>query len=195
MGRREIIADAGIRLLARGGARALTHLSVDKEAGLPRGSTSYYARTRRELTALVVDRLSEDTGAELDANPLPTPASRGEAVAIIVGFLDRVSRLEDAQAARLALLFELRHDPELRALLTAAAPVRAPLIREAEKLLAAIGVADPPHHAMDLVGLVDALLMYRTAKAAPVDTARVLHAYLAGLPHADNPPYKIDSSE
>lgn len=34
------------------------------------------------------------------------------------------------------------------------------------------------------VGLVDALLMYRTAKAAPVDAASVIGAYIDGLPCA-----------
>ena len=43
MGRREHIGDAGVRLIARDGVHALTHLQVDTEAGLPRGSTSYYA--------------------------------------------------------------------------------------------------------------------------------------------------------
>ena len=56
-GRREQVGDAGIRLVARDGIRALTHLRVDAEADLPRGSTSYYARTRHDLLRLVVNRL------------------------------------------------------------------------------------------------------------------------------------------
>lgn len=181
MGRRDTIADAGVRLIARRGIRALTHLSVDQEAGLPRGSTSYYARTRRDLLALVVERLSEDTGAALGATAFPAPLSHAEAVEVVTGLLDRLTHREEAQAARFTLLFELRHDEELRALLTVAAPVRTALIGEAERLLDAIGVADPPRHAPDLVGLVDALLMYRTAQAAPVNVAGVLRAYLTGL--------------
>jgi hypothetical protein len=35
---------------------------------------------------------------------------------------------------------------------------------------------------VDLVGLVDALLLYRAADAAPLDAPRVLGAYVAGLP-------------
>ena len=82
------------------------------------------------------------------------------------------------------MLFELRGDDELRAMLTVDAPVRQPLIKAAEKILQAVGIADPSQHATDLVGLVDALLMYRTAQAAPVDAARVLRAYISGLPLA-----------
>ena len=181
MARREQIADAGVRLIARSGIHSLTHLAVDAEAGLPRGSTSYYARTRRELVALVADRLSEGSQADIDGLTIPTALTRAEAVQVAVGVLDHMARREDAQAARFALMFELRDDDELRAALTAQAPVRAPLIAEAEGLLRAIGTADPAAHAPDLVGLIDALLMYRTARGAPIDTTRVLSAYLDGL--------------
>lgn len=188
MGRREQIADAGVRLIARRGIRALTHLSVDEEAGLPRGSTSYYARTRHALTALVVNRLSEGTQADLDGLTIPTTLTRAEAVQVAVGFLDHLARRGDAQAARFALLFELRDDAELRILLTVEAPVRALLVDKAAALLRATGITDPSRHATDLVALVDALLMYRTAQAAPVDVACVLRAYLDGLEPAEPEP-------
>jgi AcrR family transcriptional regulator len=181
MTRRELIADAGVRLIARSGVRALTHRAVDTEASLPPGSTSYYARTRRDLTALVVDRLADYTQADLDGLTVPDTLTPDEAVQLAVAFLDHLARREDAQAARFALLFELRSDDELRAMLTVDAPVRHSLIKAAEKILLAVGIADPSQHATDLVGLVDALLMYRTAQAAPVGAARVLRAYISGL--------------
>jgi AcrR family transcriptional regulator len=182
MTRREQIADAGVRLIARSGVRVLTHRAVDAEAALPPGSTSYYAGTRRDLTALVVDRLADYTQADLNGLTIPETLTPAEAVQVAVGFLDHLARREDAQAARFALLFELRGDEELRAILTVDAPVRRPLIEAAEKVLQAVGIADPSQHATDFVGLVDALLMYRTAHAAPVDAARVLRAYISGLP-------------
>ena len=182
MTRREQIADAGVRLIARSGVRALTHRAVDAETALPPGSTSYYARTRRDLTALVVDRLADYTQADLDGLTIPDALTPAEAVQLAEGFLDHLARREDAQAARFALLFELRGDDELRASLTADAPVWQALIKAAEKILHALDIADPSQHATDLVGLVDALLMYRTAQAAPVDAASVLRAYLGGLP-------------
>jgi AcrR family transcriptional regulator len=181
MGRREQIADAGVRLVARKGVRSLTHLLADAEAGLPRGSTSYYARTRRDLTALVVNRLSENSQSDIDGLSIPVVLTRSDAVRVAVDVLDRMALREDAQAARFALLFELRDDDELRAALTVDAPVRAHLISKAEGLLRAIGVDDLSQHTGDLVGLLDALLMYRTAKAAPIDVVRVLSAYFDGL--------------
>ena len=185
MARRDDLADAGVRLIARGGIRGLTHRAVDEEARLPAGSTSYYARTRRELTRLVVDRIAEGTQAEADVLAIPARLTRAEAAAVAHGFLARLATREQVQAARFALLFELREDDELRRALTAEAPVRASLLVAAERLLAAAHITQPAAHAVDLVALVDALLMYRTARAAPVDAAGVLNAYLAGLPAAD----------
>jgi DNA-binding transcriptional regulator YbjK len=182
LGRRDELADAGVRLIARGGMRALTHRAVDEEARLSAGSTSYYARTRRELMRLVVDRIAEGTQADADALVIPARLTKDEVAQMALGFLDQLAAREPVQAARFALLFELREDDELRRGLTAEAPVRASLIAGAEQLLEAADIAEPASHATDLVGLVDALLMYRVARAAPLDAARVLGAYLAGLP-------------
>lgn len=55
--RRPMITDHAIVVLADGGARALTHQAVDRHAGLPAGSTSYYFRTRAALIAAVVERI------------------------------------------------------------------------------------------------------------------------------------------
>ena len=92
MGRREQIGDAGVGLIARDGVHALTHLQVDTEAGLPRGSTSYYARTRRDLLALVVNRLSEGSQADINDLEIPASVSRQEAAEIVVGILDTSPR-------------------------------------------------------------------------------------------------------
>jgi DNA-binding transcriptional regulator YbjK len=181
MTRRQDIADAGVALIAQRGVRALTHRGVDSAASLPPGSTSYYARTRRDLIALVVERLADYTQEDLDDFAIPAEVSRADAVHLAAAFLDQLTRREDAQAVRFALLFELRGDKELRAMLTAEAPVRGHLIEAALGVLHAIGVDDPSLHAPDLVGLIDALLMYRTSAAAPIDAPQVLGAYLAGL--------------
>lgn len=182
MDRRELLADAGIRLTARGGARALTHRAVDAEAGLAAGSTSYYARTRRELTELVVARVTAQLSAELGALEIPNDLDGAAVADIAAGFLERLAGRADAQAARLALLLELRDDPELRAPLTAADPVRARLHEAARSLLDALRVLEPDRAAVDFVGVIDAMLLYRTAAVAPLNPVAVLTAYLAGLP-------------
>jgi DNA-binding transcriptional regulator YbjK len=179
--RRKSLADAGLRLVARDGVRALTHRAVDAEAGVPAGSTSYYARSRNELTALVVARISERLATALEAVAVPPVLDVEAATGIAEAFLETLAREHDAQAARLALLAELRPDDLLRTPLTAADPVRAALIATAEQVLDALGVSDAPAAALDFVGLVDALLLYRIAHVGPVDSRRVLTAYLGGL--------------
>lgn len=182
MGRREDLADAGVRLTAQGGTRALTHRAVDAEAGVPSGSTSYYASTRRELTALVVDRITSQLAEDLVALQIPEQVDEDAVVSIAVGFLEHLAARDVAQSVRLALLLELRDDAELRGPLTGADPVRAALIDTARTLLERIDVVAPERCAVDLVGLVDALLLYRTAAVASVDEVSVLGAYVAGLP-------------
>lgn len=182
MDRRELLADAGIRLTARGGVRALTHRAVDAEAELAAGSTSYYARTRRELTALVVARVTAQLSAELGALQIPDDLDDAAVVHIAAAFLEQLAARAEAQAARLALLLDLREDEELRAPLTGADPVRGRLNETARSLLNALRVDDPDRAAVDLVGLIDAMLLYRTAAVASLDPVSVLTAYIAGLP-------------
>jgi AcrR family transcriptional regulator len=68
MSRRALIADAAISTLARDGMRGLTHRAVDRTAGLPEGSASYYFRTRQALLQATVERLAELTGADMLAS-------------------------------------------------------------------------------------------------------------------------------
>ena len=72
----------------------------------------------------MVNRLSEGSQADINDLEIPASVSRQEAAEIVVGILEHMARRADAQAARGALLFELRDDVELRELLTAEAPVR-----------------------------------------------------------------------
>ncbi|WP_123937233.1 hypothetical protein [Curtobacterium sp. PhB137] len=68
-----------------------------------------------------------------------------------------------------------------RAPLTSADPVRAALIATATQLLDALGAGNPAAAAVDLVGLIDALTLYRIADVGPVDSLHVLEAYFTGL--------------
>ena len=55
--RRNEILIGAVSVLARGGPRALTHLSVDAAAELPKGSTSNHFRTRDALVQGVLGHL------------------------------------------------------------------------------------------------------------------------------------------
>src|SRR6266702_3933391 len=69
MSRQTDIADAAIATLARDGMRGLTHRAVDRAAGLPEGSVSYYFRTRQALLQATAERLAELDAAEVPALP------------------------------------------------------------------------------------------------------------------------------
>ncbi len=57
--RRGELADAGLRVLARDGARGLTHRAVDREVGAPEGTAANYFRTRDALLGALGDRIME----------------------------------------------------------------------------------------------------------------------------------------
>src|ERR1700757_5077678 len=57
--RRRDLCDAAIELLAAEGARGLTHLRVDRQAGFADGTTSFYYQTRAALLRAAMDRVIE----------------------------------------------------------------------------------------------------------------------------------------
>ncbi|MDZ7930764.1 MAG: TetR family transcriptional regulator [Rhodococcus sp. (in: high G+C Gram-positive bacteria)] len=59
MDRRTAIADAALEVIACEGLRALTHRAIDSALDYPAGSTSYYFRTKSDLSAAVAARLVE----------------------------------------------------------------------------------------------------------------------------------------
>ena len=181
MDRRQRIANAGIALIARGGTHRLTHRAVDAEAGLPNGSTSYYARSRRDLIRLVMEQLSAESQAELNDIEGPEKQTVQQATELVGRLTKRLILNGDAQAARFALMFEVRDDDELRRELTVDAPVRSSFDEKAVKLLRALGATDPEGTASEFVALVDAVLMYRAVEAAPIDPVGVVETYLTGL--------------
>ena len=181
MDRRQRIANAGIALITRGGTHRLTHRAVDAEAGLPNGSTSYYARSRRDLIRLVMEQLSADSQADLTDIEVPGELTVRQATDLVGRLAERLILNGDAQAARFALMFEVRDDDELRRELTVDAPVRRSFDEKTVELLRALGAADPEGTAPEFVALVDAVLMYRAVDAAPIDPAGVVETYLTGL--------------
>ncbi len=101
-----MLADAGLTVLAREGARGLTHRAVDAQAGVPTGTTSNYFRTREQLVAGLVTRI----GQRLTPDPevLAVLGAREPSVALFADYVrDIVRRLLENRDVTLAL-FELR---------------------------------------------------------------------------------------
>ena len=65
--RRRELCDAAIQVLAEHGSRGLTHGQVDRCAGVPEGTTSYYYRTRAALLRGVGKRVAEIDVANLQS--------------------------------------------------------------------------------------------------------------------------------
>ena len=136
MGRREVIGDAAIEVIAASGMRGLTHRAVDQAAGLPAGSTSYYARTRAALLSLTFARILElDQVAVL-------PGDLAESIA---GYAYEAVTLGRARMlARYEFALEATRRPELRAQYDSGGVV---IRRAAVELFSAAGSADPVRHA------------------------------------------------
>ncbi|HEX6681977.1 MAG TPA: TetR family transcriptional regulator [Candidatus Limnocylindrales bacterium] len=152
MTREAKITDAAITTLAAEGMRGLTHRAVDRRAGLPEGSTSYYFRTRSALLTATVQRL-----AELDADEIPAPVSDlGDLASSLAASLVKWTTADrDRQLARYELTLEATRRAELRdALVRGGDTIRA-MVAE---LLRAAGVPAPADRAHLLVACIDGLL-------------------------------------
>ncbi|HKI38812.1 MAG TPA: TetR family transcriptional regulator C-terminal domain-containing protein [Mycobacterium sp.] len=118
--RRRDLCDAAIRLLADDGAKGLSHLKVDRRAGAPDGTTSFYFRTRSALLRAVAGRLAELDLADLqsvadssdgrDDSPAPSRLSQ---VVIQAGRQPQLLRTK----ARYELTMQATRDPALAAIL------------------------------------------------------------------------------
>lgn len=181
--RRSEIADAGIRLIAACGVRALTHRAIDAELGLPAGSTSYYARTRNDLVTLIVHRLAAHTTMDMSRGQIPDRLTAPHAAALIAGALDATLLRADEHLARIALHIEYRRDPDMLDALSGDPRLRPRLICAAEGLLSQVGVAGPARYAPDLITLMDSLVMQQIVRGAEINTERVIRAYLDGILH------------
>jgi AcrR family transcriptional regulator len=182
MDRRELIQQAAVELVAEGGAHALTHRRIDRRLGLPEGTTSNYARTRRELVRLVIDRVADIANLRPETQPMPRTVT--EAVAQLVpAFEETVARGVDTRA-RMALSIDCLSDPELHELLTTSSPVREKLLAEATATLTSLGVAEPQARAVDFIAVMNGLLYDRLVgngvRGAPADAAAILTAWLTG---------------
>ena len=131
--RRRDLCDAAIQLLADDGAKGLSHLKVDRKAGVPDGTTSFYFRTRSALLRAVAERLADLDLADLqsvadssDARGDDPSPSRLSQVVIQAGREPQLSRTR----ARYELTMQATRDPALAAILQQATDEFTKLHRE-----------------------------------------------------------------
>jgi DNA-binding transcriptional regulator YbjK len=131
--RRDRLADAAIEILAREGARGLTHRAVDAEADEPSGTTSRYFRTRDALLAGAAERVRDLHFAELAAAPRrPVDGAKtgaiGEHLAQMV--VDAVTANRSRHLAMLELFMEGTRQPALGTALVAIRTAQIGLMRD-----------------------------------------------------------------
>ena len=201
--RRRTLARAGIRMIADGGMRALTHRAVEAAAGLPSGTASYHFGTRKDLVRAVLteiatlsrDRLEQGPPVPAfgsDGRPARTRAERrtvaDQITAVCATFI--VGQLTDYRTttlARYALEVEVATEPALAEVLHAG---------DQFHLLAAgacrtLGVPDPQAAGSHLLAFVDGIVHDHLVGAASLRTeppdavaaaaATAIRAYLLGL--------------
>ncbi|MFC4139798.1 MULTISPECIES: TetR/AcrR family transcriptional regulator [unclassified Microbacterium] len=167
---RERALEAAVLLVGEEGVRALTHGRVDAAAGLPKGSTSNWFRTRDALIAGVLVWIAERERADLTAamDPVQTP---DELIDVLTRVLEDVTGREAARTrARYALFFE-----------TANAPGARPSMRDQRSMfenwtrdrLALLGARDPALAARALLATSAGIIVNRLTVApdAPIRPA------------------------
>ena len=190
--RADVIADAAIVVIAGQGLRGLTHRTVDSTAGIPQGSTSYYAPTRHALLGRAASRLAKRSATNADnilldlGTTVPDDVEEriGRLSAAATALMDSfVGRPVDMRA-RYALLIELPTDDALHRALSSASAVQAGAADATELVLSRFGVSNPRTRTHELMRLIDSLVF--TQIATPSPDARpaavgALTAYLRGI--------------
>ncbi|MFZ2239106.1 MAG: TetR family transcriptional regulator [Gordonia amarae] len=189
--RRELIARSAITVIARDGARALTHRAVDREAGIPEGATSHHARSRQALIGLIIESLESRTLADLQVF---VDSLRASETSDVDAFAQRLAALVDALAfrredmrARYVLMLEPAGDPSVQAELAVSSEIDALAMRAVAQALAGAGLDHSAEQVHQLMALADALVFSRTVTGTRIDVTTVLAAHLRGSPRHPHP--------
>lgn len=149
---------AAVHLVGGRGVRELTHIRVDAQAGLPKGSTSNHFRTRAALVAGVIEWIAEQERADLVAAMKPA-GTVDEVIDALCAVLDDLTGLHaERTRARYALFFEMASEPEIQA------PLRAQRVRFAEwvrELLIGLDAPDPDAASRALLAFASGLIVHR----------------------------------
>lgn len=170
------VLQAAIDLLATGGLRALTHARIDERAGLPKGSTSNYFRTRDALLIGVADWILAQELTPVRA--AFTPRSPAELIDAMCGLLEVTTQQNrDLTAARLVLFLEASHNVELREVLSRG---RATLAAGIVTALAELGARDPRAAAETIAACFEGLLLHRIARHDTTDPRPIFATVVVG---------------
>ena len=147
---------AAVEEVGDNGIRALTHARVDARAGLPKGSTSNWFRTRAALVAGVVAHLADEERAMAPVNGVATV---DDLIELVCEMVERASGSDAARTrVRLALSLEAAHSPHLRSPLQ---EQRSAFVAWTAHLLTQVGAQHPEEAARMLLACANGLLFHR----------------------------------
>lgn len=156
---RERALDAALELLGEQGIRALVHARVDERAGLPKGSTSNWFRTRDALVAGVVGWMAELERGDFSAGAAQVVTTPDQLIDALSGLINAETDLFAGRTrARYALFFEGANDPQL---LKPLLQQRAVYVEWATALLAGVGAARPADAVRALMAALEGLVLHR----------------------------------
>lgn len=189
--RRAQIADAAIELLGTEGARGLTHRGVDKRAGLPLGSTSFYCRTRAELLALTLHRHAQLDLLDIQQDWATMPVQTMSWEQLLKLLMARVQDwASPAKRVRLVARFELflmaTREASFAKVLS---EQRQAFVQLLSQILDGLGATRSQQCAHILIMVMDGYLLDQVRSDASSLDDSVLYALLQGaldgrLPHA-----------
>ena len=185
--RREALLDAAVRLLARHGARAVTHRAVAEEAGTTHGAPRYYFATRSQLLDEALRRLAAAQVARVEAllraPREPDPHARAARLAHELG--GPLTGDRDETIARYELFLEAARRPALRPAIEAWGAAHTALL--AAELRAA-GADDPHTDAELLLNVINGLLLVQVATPRADFAQAVLRPAIERFLPARTPP-------
>jgi DNA-binding transcriptional regulator YbjK len=164
------VLDAAIALVGTEGLRALTHTRVDAKAGVPKGSTSNYFRTRAALVQGAVDWMVQLELPLVDVAYSPT-TSEELATALHTLFEEMIGPGRVLTTARLVLLMEASHDPNVRAALGRGRNAMEEIVIPAVRRL---GAADPVLASHALSACFEGLFLQVIARGVDVEAGPIL---------------------
>jgi AcrR family transcriptional regulator len=179
--RRELLADALMRLAAERGLEGVSLRHVAAEAGVSTGMVQHYFRTKDEMMTfalgMVMDRIRERSQAEL-APASPRELVRGLLLQVLP--LDETRRLENHVA--LAFLAYAAVKPSIASGLREVAAEMRTFLADQLRAAGTAGGVDPERAAAGLLALVDGLgLQLLSRQYAEEDAVAALDAQLALL--------------
>ena len=151
--------DAAVELVGQQGIRALTHARVDERAGLPKGSTSNWFRTRAALLAGVTQWIAEQETRDLGAVLTQQFDDLDGFVEVFSSAIELLTgRYAVRTRARYALFLEAGSDPELFAPLRAQ---REGLEAWSRTLLVTLGAKHPDIAVHAFMAFGDGIVLHR----------------------------------